>query len=177
MGKGSSNNSAPSDAESEPICPTNNNESKCSPLEPATRKNAANVPRGTASSSKPVPSGVPTIKLRKTRRGKRNSKKFCNKSTENSFDILHSNIRGYYSKKLSLKSIYQSINPSVITINEVGLKKNKKLELPGYSSYNKNRMQKAMGGVATAIKKNEAGFTLMTAEGNDDNEFIITRHA
>ena len=35
-----------------------------------------------------------------------------------------------------------------------------------------------MGGVATAIRKDEAGFALKVAEGNDDdNEYIINRHA
>ena len=34
-----------------------------------------------------------------------------------------------------------------------------------------------MGGVATAIRKDIAGFALKIAEGNEDNEFIITRHA
>ena len=34
-----------------------------------------------------------------------------------------------------------------------------------------------MGGVATAIRKDIAGYALMTAEGNEDSEFIITRHA
>ena len=35
-----------------------------------------------------------------------------------------------------------------------------------------------MGGVATAIRKDEAGFALKISEGkDDDSEFIITRHA
>ena len=73
---------------------------------------------------------------------------------------------GYNSKKYSFKSIYQSINPTVITINEVGFKKDKKLSLLGYNCYN------------VAIRNNEAGFALKTAEGKDDEEeFIITRHA
>ena len=62
--------------------------------------------------------------------------------------------------------------------HEVGFKKDKKLSLPGYNCYNKNRKNKSMGGVATAFRKNEAGFALKTAEGKDDeDEFIITRHA
>ena len=35
-----------------------------------------------------------------------------------------------------------------------------------------------MGGVATGVRNDEAGFVLKTAEGiTDENEFIITRHA
>ena len=59
----------------------------------------------------------------------------------------------------------------------MGLKKDKKFSLPGYSTYNKNRINKAMGGVATAIREDTAGFALKIAEGNEDNEFIITHHA
>ena len=102
---------------------------------PATWKSATSVPNGSNSRTilGPVPGCVPIEKYKKTRRGKQKSKKLYNQSTktskvmfEKSFDILHSNIRGYNSKKLSFKSIYQRINPSVITINEVGFKKDKK---------------------------------------------------
>ena len=162
--------------------PSNTSNSKpCSvAMEPAARKSAANVPHRATPRTEfgTIPSPVPLKKRKKTRRGKRNSKKFCKVATDKTFDIFHTNIRGLNSKKLSFKSIYERINPSVITINEVGLKKDKKLSLPGYYSYNKNRIAKIMGGVATAIKKDEAGFALKIAEGNDkSDEFIITRHA
>ena len=150
-------------------------------VDPATGKSTTRIPRSPATPrtrSGPVPNPIPVTKPIKTRRGKRNSKKYCDNLTEKSFNILHANIRGYSSKQLSFKSIYQRLNPNVITINEVGYKKDKKLSLPEYSSYTKNRKVKSMGGVATSIRKDEAGFALLISEGkDDDSEFLITRHA
>ena len=43
-----------------------------------------------------------------------------------SFSILHNNIRGFNSKRVSFESIINKIKPDVITLNEVGLKGKKK---------------------------------------------------
>jgi exonuclease III len=95
---------------------------------------------------------------------------------DNKWTILHSNIRGFNSKKMSFQSIVKGVNPNVVTLNEVAFRKNKKLNLPGYLSYNKNRQTESMGGVGTCIRNDEKSFALKTDEGDDKDEFIITRH-
>ena len=52
-----------------------------------------------------------------------------------------------------------------------------KMKIPGYVSYNKNRKEKSHGGIATSIIEGEAAECLKITEGNDNNEFLITRHA
>ena len=91
--------------------------------------------------------------------------------------MFHSNCRGYNSKKVSFLSIIKGVNPNLVTINEVGFKKNKKLNLPGYVSYNRNRQTEAMGGVATCVRNDEKVHALKTDEGEDKDEFIVTRHS
>ena len=91
--------------------------------------------------------------------------------------MFHSNIRGYNSKKSSFLSIIKGVNPNLITLNEVGFKKNKKLNIPGYLSYNINRQIESMGGVATCIRDGEKTYALKTEEGEEKDEFVITRHS
>ena len=67
-------------------------------------------------------------------------KKYCNSGKKDKkWTILHSNIRGFSSKKLSFLSIIKGVNPNIITLNEVAFRKDKKLTIPGYMSFNKNR--------------------------------------
>ena len=72
--------------------------------------------------------------------------------------------------------IIQGVNPNLVTINEVAFRKDKRLNLPRYSSYNKNKMKESMGGVATCIRNDEKVFALKTDEGDEKDEYIITRH-
>ena len=73
----------------------------------------------------------------------RRRKRRCFNKKPNSFkcdtrSIMHSNIRGVDSKRLSLKLI--SDKADVLTLNETFLKNNRKLQLPGFNCYNRNRM-------------------------------------
>ena len=63
----------------------------------------------------------------------------------------------------------------MIKINQ-GLKGNKKLNLDGYHSYNRNRNHGNMGGVATCVKNVHTMNTLKVSEGKAV-EYIITRHS
>ena len=125
--------------------------------------------------------GKPTSvgKQSKTRRSKRkSSKKYYNLSSDdNKWSIFHNNIRGYNSKKHSFLSIIKGVNPNVITINELAYKKDKKLTIPGYQCYNRNRISENMGGVATAVRIDEKIATIKVDEGIDKDEFIWTRHS
>ena len=65
----------------------------------------------------------------------------------------------------------------MVTINDVGLRKDKKVSLNGYNCYTRNRKtDQNMGGVATAVVDAEKSSTLKIVEGENKDEFIITRH-
>ena len=57
------------------------------------------------------------------------------------------------------------------------LKGNKKCSIQGYNTYTRNRQLLSMGGIATAIKNDESQFCLKVDEGENNDEFIITRHS
>ena len=118
----------------------------------------------------PVLPTFPVKKKKCIRRGERKSqtKHFNLSKHDNKWIILHSNIRGFNSKNISFQSTIKGVNPNVININELAFRKDKKLNIPGYVSY--------MGGVATCIKNDEKSFALKTHEGDDKDEFIVTRH-
>ena len=68
-------------------------------------------------------------------------------------------------------------DPNVLTINEVGFKKNKKVNVPGYYSFTRNRKGNVnMGGIAKLVKNNENSSALKVVEGEDSDEFMVTRH-
>jgi hypothetical protein len=126
---------------------------------------------------------LPILKHEKprTRRGRRKSRKLCTNNpssikSDGNWTILHSNIRGFNSKKISLENIIIAVSPSVITLNEVGLRGGKKCSIKGYDTYTRNRKNQSMGGIATSIRKDESEFCLKVEEGEDNDEFMITRH-
>ena len=69
------------------------------------------------------------------------------------------------------------MKPDLITLQEINLKKNKSLDVKGYTCYNKNRVKGNMGGVATCVADEDAETVLKLSEGHDGNEYIITRHS
>ena len=89
--------------------------------------------------------------------------------------ILQSNIRGFNSKKESFKDIVKNTNPDVIILNETALRGSNKAKIDGYFTFQKNRATKAMGGVATLIENHLKSNTVKVAEGEDNDEYIITR--
>ena len=86
-------------------------------------------------------------------------------------------MRGFNSKADSLKAICNSMNVDLLTINETQLRGNKKVVIPGFKSYCRNRVNTDGGGIATCVKDVLVKETLQIFEGNDDNEIIITRHS
>ena len=89
--------------------------------------------------------------------------------------LLHSNIRGFNSKKESLKNVIKDIQPDICVLNETGLRGKNKVILPGYFSFTRNRVAKAMGGISTSIKDNWRTSTVHMGEGEGDDEFLIVR--
>ena len=61
------------------------------------------------------------------------------------------NIHGYKCRELSLQNIVSTLNCNVVCLNETLLKGRAKLDIPGFSSYAKNRVDKNGGGISTSI--------------------------
>ena len=67
--------------------------------------------------------------------------------------ILHSNIRGYASKKESWESILDSRGVTVGLINETNVKGSRKIKQKNYVCFNKNHpTKKSMGGLCTMVE-------------------------
>ena len=75
-------------------------------------------------------------------------------------------------------SIIKSLKPvpNLICLTESNLKKKKRLNLGGYYCFNRNRQVGNMGGVATCVAEEEECDVLKVSEGDDTNEYLITRH-
>ena len=90
-------------------------------------------------------------------------------------EILQSNIRGFNSKTESLKDIVKKIRPDVVILNETALRGNNKARIDGYFTFSKNRINKAMRGIATLVENYLKSDTVKVAEGEYNDEYIITR--
>ena len=124
--------------------------------------------------------GVALKKKKITRRGgrRRNNRNRCNNFKKSDvWRIYHNNIRGYDSKQTSLKSILSTIRPNVITLNETLYRGNRKLIIDGFQTYQRNRSDNSGGGIATAIVTNEFKSTMKVKEGEENDEYVITRHS
>ena len=111
----------------------------------------------------------------KTRRGRRKKQKYVNSNDK--WSIYQSNIRNLDSKQTSLESIVSSNMFSLVVLNETHLQKGRKVTIPGYVSYTRNRIDKASGGISTSVIDNDSSTCVRVEEGNGDNEFIVTRHS
>ena len=109
------------------------------------------------------------------RRGGR--KRHVNKMKLNEFKIYHNNIRGFNSKRISLESILSSIQPNIVTLNETRYRNQQKVEISGYPSFCRNRKVGSGGGIATAVRDDEYEYALKVGEGENNDEFLITRHS
>ena len=86
---------------------------------------------------------------------------------------------GYQSKPISFESIIGSFEPKVNLINicETNLQFNRKLNIPGYQCYTRNRSDKNQGGIASCVVQSEEDHCLKVSEGKKSNEYLITRHS
>ena len=107
---------------------------------------------------------------RKLRRGGRRSSK-----NQGKLVVLHSNIRGFNSKKESLFQVLKDVDPDICILNETGLRGRNKVNIPGYLTYTKNRVKKYMGGISTSIKDKLRNFTVNVGQGIEEDEYLITR--
>ena len=110
---------------------------------------------------------------------KNTKKKYRGKGKVNSrnstFTVLLTNLRGYKTKEVSLKKIIRKVKPSVIVMNETQMVGNMKVSLEPYTSWTKNRTEKTGGGIATAVSPQYSDQVVGAGEGEDNNEYMITR--
>ena len=71
--------------------------------------------------------------------------------------------------------IVKKIRPDVLILNENGLRGNNNARIYGYFTFSKNRVDKAMGGIATLVENYLKSDTVEVAEGEYNDEYIITR--
>ena len=69
------------------------------------------------------------------------------------------------------------VNPDVVTLNEHGVKNKKKIIIPGFITYSRNRTNQNMGGVSTSISEKDRCSVIKVCEGSNQDEFLITRHS
>ena len=112
-------------------------------------------------------------KMHKKRMAGRRSK-LKNNNYYTSIKIIHSNTDGYTSKKESINEIAKAETPDVMTLNDTNLKGKLKVKVPGYFSFDRNR-EKHKGGVSTVIANHLKHNTMKVAEGEEEDEYIITR--
>ena len=73
--------------------------------------------------------------------------------------------------------ILETVRPNVVTLNETLYVNKKKLKIEGYTTYNRNRQNVNGGGIATAVIQDEAKHALKVKEGEERDEFLITKHS
>ena len=112
--------------------------------------------------------------VKKRKANRRGGRKSMSSSSIN-MKIIQSNCDGLRSKKESVKEILEVEAPDVLLLNDTALKGNRKVKIPKYFSFTKNR-EKAKGGVATVVKDNLKNNTIKVDEGRDGDEYIITRY-
>ena len=71
--------------------------------------------------------------------------------------------------------VLKDINPDICILNETGLRGKNKVNIPGYLSFTRNRLSKAMGGISTSVKDTYKNDTVKLCEGIEDDEFLIIR--
>ena len=91
------------------------------------------------------------------------------------FTVLLTNLRGFKSKETSLRKIVSEKSPSLILMNETLLVGSMKVSVPNYTSWSRNRTEKGGGGIATSVSNRFKDCTVGAGQGEDEDEFLITR--
>ena len=150
-----------------PITPTQKNHKRENP-----QKNYK-TPKSQKNSKTQNPKSDKIVKLNGKRRSYRGKGGRIRK--ENVFSILLINLRGFKSKETSLKKIVTEKSPSMILMNETLLVGSMKVSVPDYTSWSRNRTDKGGGGIATSVANKYRDCSVEAGQGEDEEEFIITR--
>ena len=114
---------------------------------------------------------------KKKRRRKRKRNKFTQNKVSDEWSLYHINIRNLDARLASMESILAVNAFSVVTINETHFHAGRKVILSGYTSYSRNRVDKASGGITTSVLESDSPNCLRVEEGINQNEFLVTRHS
>ena len=89
---------------------------------------------------------------------------------------MHTNPRGWISKKESLLKLTKSLDPDVININETQLTGNNKVDIKTFTSFCKNRKEKTGGGICSSVSNRIKQHAVCVAEGEDEDEWLAVRY-
>ena len=117
------------------------------------------------------------VKCSASRARRRRRLRLKDSKNNNVWKLLHTNIRGFASKKISLDAIINNIKPSVVTINETKAKSKNNVKIRGFSCFSLNRNCEEGGGVATCVNNAERFNALKIHEGSKGKEMLVTRHS
>ena len=81
----------------------------------------------------------------------KNNNKYNFFNSSDKWIVILNHIHGYKCREISLQNIVSTLNCNVVCLNETLLKGTAKLDIPGFSSYAKNRVDKNGGGISTSI--------------------------
>ena len=84
-------------------------------------------------------------------------------------------MRGFKSKERSLMKVMKKTSASMVALNETLLTGKTKVSLPSYTTWTKNRTEKGGGGIATVVNQTFKNHAVAAGEGENDDEFLITR--
>ena len=106
------------------------------------------------------------------RRGRR--KNLC-KSVTNLI-VMHSNCRGLKSKIQSVNhTVNNLVKPDILSLNEHGIRGKNKIKIDNFHSFNKNRVNKTMGGVSISVPEDKLSNFMKVKEGEGTDEYVIVR--
>ena len=74
-----------------------------------------------------------------------------------------------------MKKRLKTKKPDMVVINETQLAGNMVVSLGGYTTWTKNRTKKGGGGIATSVNQKHKDFAVGTGEGDEEDEYLITR--
>ena len=96
--------------------------------------------------------------------------------------VMLTNCKGYTSKAASMKQIVESKAPDVVVINETLLSGQRKIKMPNYVAFCKNREATGAGkeggkggGVATLVGNHLRHNLTKVCEGKQGDEYLVMR--
>ena len=89
--------------------------------------------------------------------------------------LLHTNPRGWVSKRAAILDVINSVQPDYVNINETQSRGENKVHIKGYNCFSKNRKEMAGGGICSAVVGSLKEQTVRVGEGGDEDEWQAVR--
>ena len=132
--------------------------------------NLTPIPRNSLTSSRMKEAEVRKQGVRRRHRGKRRSKQ-----TSVDLKLLHTNPRGWVSKRAAIVDLIDRVQPDYVNINETQLRGDNKVQIKGYNCFSKNRKEMSGGGICSAVVSSLKEHTVRVVEGGDEDEWQAVR--